>query len=41
MILAGKVLEINPKTIKRFEAEMKYQMEMKGEQQARRAYESF
>ena len=41
MILAGKALEINPKIIKQFEAEMKYQMDMKGEDQAQKAYESF
>jgi RNase P/RNase MRP subunit p30 len=41
MILAGKALEIDSKAIKRFEAEMKYQMEMKGEQQARKAMNHF
>lgn len=41
MILAGKALRIDPKIIKQFEAEMKYQMDMKGEQQARKAYESY
>jgi hypothetical protein len=41
MILAGKALEINPKIIKRFEAEMKYQMDMKGEEQAQKTYDSF
>jgi hypothetical protein len=41
MILAGKALRIDPKIIKRFEAEMKYQMDMKGEAQAKKTYESF
>jgi hypothetical protein len=40
MILAGKALEVNPKIIKQFEAEIKYQMDMKGEDQAQKAYES-
>jgi hypothetical protein len=41
MILAGKALEFDLKIIKQLEAEMKYQMDMKGEEQARKAYERF
>jgi hypothetical protein len=41
MILAAKALEIDKKAIKALEAEMKWQMDMKSEDQARKAYESF
>jgi hypothetical protein len=41
MILAGKALRIDPKIIKQFKVEMKYQMDMKSEPQAKKTYESF
>lgn len=41
MILAGKALEIDQDIIKALEHEMKYQMDMKSEEQAQKVYESF
>lgn len=39
MILAGKALRIDPRIIKKFEVEMKYQMNMKVEEKAQKAYD--
>jgi hypothetical protein len=41
MILAGKALRIDPRIIKKFEVEMKYQMNMKVEEKAQKAYKTF
>jgi len=41
MILAARTLDLDREVIKQLEAEMKYQMDMKTEQEAESVYNSF